>query len=135
MNKRNNIKNFLTLTAMIEVGTGLIMIACPSFLTIFLLGSSLDMPVAITIARIAGVAIMALGIACLLARSDGESRAARGLIAAMMTYNLGVLIVLLYSGIVLGLFCIGLWLVVLVHLVMSVWSVISLLNKSVQIND
>jgi hypothetical protein len=127
--KRNNIKNLLTLTAVIEIGTGLMMVAFPSLLATFMLCSSLNNPVAITVARIAGVAIAALGITCFLASFDWQSNAAIGLVMAMMIYNAGVLIILLYAGIVLGLFCAGLCLVVLVHAVMTVWSIISLLNK------
>ena len=126
-------KNLLTLEAVIEVGAGLGMVVLPSLLVTLLLGSSLDTPVALTVARVAGVALLALGIACWLARHDGQSRAARGLLGAMVVYNAGVFMVLAYAGIALGLSGIGLWPVVVVHAAMTVWCVMGLVNKPARI--
>ena len=126
-------KNLLTLEAVIEVGAGLGMVVLPSLLVTLLLGSSLDTPVALTVARVAGVALLALGIACWLARHDGQSRAARGLLGAMVVYNAGVFMVLAYAGIALGLSGIGLWPVAVVHAAMTVWCVMGLLNKPARI--
>ena len=126
-------KNLLTLEAVIEVGAGLGMVVLPSLLVTLLLGSSLDTPVALTVARVAGVALLALGIACWLARHDGQSRAARGLLGAMVVYNAGVFMVLAYAGIALGLQSIGLWPVVVVHAAMTVWCVMGLVNKPARI--
>ena len=126
-------KNLLTLEAVIEVGAGLGMVVLPSVLVTLLLGSSLDTPVALTVARVAGVALLALGIACWLARHDGQSRAARGLLGAMVVYNAGVFMVLAYAGIALGLQSIGLWPVVVVHAAMTVWCVMGLVNKPARI--
>jgi hypothetical protein len=127
------VKNLLTLEAVIEVGAGLGMVVLPSLLVTLLLGSSLDTPVALTVARVAGVALLALGIACWLARHDGQSRAARGLLGAMVVYNAGVFMVLAYAGIALGLSGIGLWPVAVVHAAMTVWCVMGLLNKPARI--
>ena len=67
-------KNLLTLTAVIEVGTCLVLVAVPSLLATLLLGSSLDAPVALTVARVAGVAPLALGVACWRALRRAETR-------------------------------------------------------------
>jgi hypothetical protein len=133
MFKRDNIKRLLTLTAIIEAGTGLLLVAFPSLLVTLLLGSSLDTPVAIIIVRIAGVALITLGIACWFARSDGQSSAAKGLVAAMMVYNAGILLVLLPAGISSGFFGPGLWFVALVHAAMFVWCLLSLLKIVINI--
>ena len=121
-------KNLLTLTAFIEAGTGLVLVAFPSQLATLLLGSSLDAPVALTVARVAGVALLALGVACWLARLDGQSRAAKGLVGAMVLHNSAIAALLVYAGIGLGLSSIGLWPAVLLHTVMTVWCVMRLLN-------
>ena len=121
-------KNLLTLTALIEVGTGLVLVAFPSRLATLLLGSSLDGPVALTVARVAGVALLALGVACWLARHDGESPAAKGLVGGMLLHNAAIAGVLVYAGIVLGLSGIGLWPAALLHAAMTVWCVMRLLN-------
>jgi len=125
-------KYLLTVEAVIEVGTGLLLVALPSLLTALLLDSSLDTPVALSVARMFGIALLALGVACWLARHDGQNRAARGLVIAMVLHNAAIATALVYGGIALGLSGIGLWPVVLVHVTMAVWCVISLLNKSVQ---
>ena len=95
-------KNLLTITAVIEAGTGLGLVASPSLVVTLLLGSSLDAPVPLTIARLAGSAILALGVACWLGRWDRQTRAAKELVGSMMFYNAAVATVLLYSGIGLG---------------------------------
>ena len=126
-------KNLLTLEGVFEVGVGLAMVVLPSLLATLLLGSPLDTPVALTFARVAGVALLALGIACWLARHDGQSRAARGLLGALVVYNAGVFMVLAYAGIASGLRGIGLWPVVVVHAAMTVWCVMGLLKKPARI--
>jgi Kef-type K+ transport system membrane component KefB len=126
--KGNDMKNLLTVEALIEAGTGLVLVALPSLLATLLLGSSLDTPVALTVARVAGVALLALGVACWLARHDGQSRAARGLVGAMVLDNAAVVVLLVYAGIGSGLSGIGLRPVVLVHAAMTVWCAMSLLN-------
>jgi len=113
-------KNLLTVEAVIEVGTGLMLVALPSLLTTLLLGSSLDTPVALSVARMFGVALLALGVACWLARHDRQSRAARGLAGAMVLHNAAIATLLVYAGIALGLSGIGLWPVVLIHATMAV---------------
>jgi hypothetical protein len=122
-------RNLLTMTAMIEVGTGLVLVALPSQLATLLLGSSLDTPVALTVARVAGVALLALGVACWLARHEEQGRAVRGLVGAMVLHNAAIFTVLAYAGIGLGLSGIGLWPTVLVHATMTVWCATTLLRS------
>ena len=85
------------MTALLEGVTGLALVALPSRLATLLLGSSLEAPAAVTLARVAGMALVALAVTCWLARHDGQSRAARGLVAAMALYHTGVAIVLAYA--------------------------------------
>jgi hypothetical protein len=125
-----DMKTLFTVTAAIEAGTGLIMITFPSVLARILLGSSLLGPVALTIARIAGVAIFALGAASWLYRNDDQRKTARGLIAALMIFNVGTSAVLIFAGLRLGLSCLGLWSVVMVHTFLAVWCILRLnVNK------
>ena len=76
--------NLLVVTAVLEGATGLVLMTLPSRLATLLLGSTLDEPAALTLARVAGVALAALAVTCWLARHDGQSRAARGLVGAMV---------------------------------------------------
>lgn len=96
-------RTLLITTAGIEVGAGLVLLALPSIMGTFLFGSALSTPVELTIARMMGIALLALGVACWSARKDGHSRATRGLVGAMLVYNAGVIAVLGYAGIGLAL--------------------------------
>jgi hypothetical protein len=116
-------KNLLTVSALIEGGTGLVLVTFPSLVADLLLASSLDTPGDLTVARVAGVALLALSVACWRARHDWHSLAARGVVGAMVLYNAGILTILVYAGLGLGLSGIGFWPAVLVHAVMAVWSV------------
>ena len=119
-------KTLLAVEAFIEGGTGLVLVAFPSLVATLLLGSPLDAPGALTVARVAGVALLAVVVACWLARHDGHGRAARGVVGAMALYNAGVLAVLGHACLVLGLSGIALWPAVLVHAVMAAWCLKSL---------
>jgi hypothetical protein len=126
-------KRLLTLTAVLEAGTGLALVAIPSLVATLLLGSSLDAPIALIVARVAGVAVLSLAVACWIARDDGQSRATRGLVGALLLYNAGVTALLVHAGTARGLSGIGLWPVVLYHAVMTAWCVVGLRNRPAQV--
>jgi hypothetical protein len=111
----------LVVTALLEGVTGLALVALPSWLATFLLGSSLDAPAAAILARVAGVAVVALAVTCWLTRDDAQSRAARGLVSAMALYHTGVAVVLAYASIGFALSGLGLWPTVLFHAGMTGW--------------
>jgi hypothetical protein len=83
----------------IEVGAGLALLLIPSAAVQILLGAPFEAPEALAVARVGGAALLALGVACWLARGDTKSRAARALVAAMLIYNVGVALVLGIAGI------------------------------------
>ncbi len=108
-------KNLQFVSAIIELGAGLALVACPSATTTLLVGAPLEGPAARTVARVAGAGLVALGIACWLARGDTQSRAARGLVAAMLFYNVAVAAVLAFAGFAYGLCGVALWPAVVLH--------------------
>jgi hypothetical protein len=114
-------KKLLTLSAIIEAATGLGLLVAPAALARLLLGGTLDTPAAVTVGRVAGTALVALGVACWLAASDAQSCAARGVVSAMVIYNLGAALVLGATGIRSQLAGVGLWPAVLLHTAMTVW--------------
>src|SRR5881396_3363422 len=118
-------KRFLTLTAIIEAATGLTLIAVPAIVVRLLLGAEIS-GASIPLGRVAGAALLALGVACWLARDDTQSRAARGLVVAMLMYNLVATAVLAFAGIGLGLHGVVLWPAVVLHAVMAIWCIVCL---------
>ena len=119
-------KRLLKLTAIIEAATGLGLMAVPAVVVRLLLASPLGTSAAVTLGRVAGAALLALGVACWLARDDTQSRAARGLVVAMLMYNLIATAVLAFAGIGLGLHGVALWPAVILHAAMAIWCVTSL---------
>lgn len=119
-------KNLLTTTAVIEAGAGLALLALPAALVF---GPSLDTPAGATVVRVAGAALLTIGVASWLARSDAQSHAARGLVSALVIYNAGTATALAYAGVAMGLSSSGLWPAALIHAVMTVWCVASLLRS------
>ena len=112
----------LKLTALIEAVTGLGLLAVPAIIVRLLLGAEIS-GASIPLGRVAGAALLALGVACWLARDDTQSRASRGLVVAMLMYNLVATAVLAFAGIGLGLHGVALWPAVVLHAAMAVWCV------------
>jgi len=121
-------KTFLTVTAIIEAGAGLALLGVPSLTASLLLGTPLDSPAAVSLARIGGAAILALALVCWLARPDAESLASRGLIIAMLFYNFAVAAVLAVAGID-GLHGVLLWPAVAFHAAMGAWCIARLRSR------
>jgi hypothetical protein len=113
----------LKLTAFIEAATGLALIVMPSIVVRLLLGSPLDTSAAGMLGRVAGAALLALGVACWLANDDTQGRAARGLVAAMLLYNVAVAALLAFASVGLALHGVALWPAVVLHSAMTVWCV------------
>jgi hypothetical protein len=86
-------KKVLTVAAVAEAATGVALIAVPVIVVRLLLGAEIS-GASIPLGRVAGAALLALGVACWLARDDTQSRTARGLVAAMLMYNIAATAVL-----------------------------------------
>jgi hypothetical protein len=114
-------KRLLALTAAIEAATGLALIAVPSGVVHLLLGAEIS-GASIPLGRVAGAALLALGIACWLAQYDAESCAARGLVSAMALYNLGAVLILGAAGVQSKPAGIALWPAVILHAV-TIWCI------------
>lgn len=123
-------KHLLVVTALIEAGAGVALICCPSETVALLLGSPLETSAATTLGRLTGAALLALGLASWLARHEG--RAARGLVSAMVLYNLGAASILGAAGIQAQPVGVALWPVVVLHAAMTGWCIGSLRRESVQ---
>jgi hypothetical protein len=109
-------RTLLTITAAIEAGTGVALTVAPSWTVLLLLGSPFDEPASLIVSRILGSALFALGAACWLAPAE-----ARGLIAAMLLYNIAVSAVLCYARFKLRMAGVALLPAVALHAVLSIW--------------
>jgi len=122
-------RSLLIVTAVLEAATGFALLAAPALIVSILLASALDAPTSVLIARLAGAALLSLGIACWLASRDTKSRAGRGVVTAMSIYNVLAVALLAYAGLGAGLNGIGLWPAVLVHLGLAAWCATALLRQ------
>jgi hypothetical protein len=105
-------------------------LATPSGLVVLLLGTAPGTPAGVTVSRVAGVALLAIGVACWLAREDTAGRAVRGLIAAMLLYNVGVVAILVLAWTNLSLSGIASLPVVLAHVGLAAWCVACLSTRT-----
>lgn len=119
-------KALLIAKSLVEIGAGLGLALFPSMAVSLLLGSPLDVLAGMVICRFAGAALLALGIACWLARADTQSRAVAGLITALLFYDGGVVVVLLSARYAMGLSGIAFWPAVILHSGLGVWSLLCL---------
>jgi hypothetical protein len=101
-------KQILIFTAFIEAATGLALLIGPSFIGQLLLGEPLA-GVALAVARIAGIALIALAIACWLGSP----------LTGMLTYNAAIALYLAYIGFAGGLTGVLLWPAVILHLILT----------------
>ncbi len=122
-------KTLFIVTAVIEAGAGLALLVSPAVAVWLLFGTEFDTPAATAVARVAGAALLSLGVACWLARHDEQSRAATGLTATMLLYNTAVVVILAHAGLVSGLVGIGLWPGIVLHVSMAVWCLVCLRNQ------
>lgn len=125
-------KRLFTTTAIIELATGVSLIASPSTAISQLTGGPLDSPGGLVIARVAGAALFTLGFACWLMRNEGGHRAANRLVTAMLLYNVMVAAVFVYSGLNLKVPCAGLWPPVALHTTLAIWCAVCLLRPIAQ---
>ena len=98
----------LIFAAVGEAGTGLALLIVPSLVGRLLLGEELT-GIAIPVARVAGIALVALGIACW----PGTP------LAGMLTYSAAVTLYLAYVGFAGGLSGILLWPAVVLHVILT----------------
>jgi hypothetical protein len=101
-------KKVLVLAAVSEAATGVALLIVPSLVGRLLLGEELT-GIAIPVARVAGLALIALGVACW----PGTP------LVGMLTYNAAVTLYLAYVGFADGLRGILLWPAVVLHMILT----------------
>jgi hypothetical protein len=98
----------LGFAAVAEVATGIALLIVPSLVGQLLLGAELT-GIAVAAARVAGIALIGLGVACW----PGPP------LVGMLTYSAGIALYFAYAGFVGGLGGILLWPVVILHAILT----------------
>jgi hypothetical protein len=98
----------LVVAALSEVATGAALLIAPSIVAQLLLGAELT-GVAVTVARVAGIALIALGVACW----PGTP------LVGMLTYSAAVTLYLAYFGVAGDVTGILLWPAVVLHAILT----------------
>ena len=113
-------------TALLECGAGLALLGSPALATWLVLGVRTPSPEALFLGRIGGAGLLAIGVACWFARDDRGSRAQQGLLRALLVYNAGACAALVLAGTASPTAGVALWPGVGLHVVMTIWCVLSL---------
>lgn len=105
----------LSVAAVVEVAAGIGLIAYPQAVSSLLLGADLA-GAGVAVGRVAGVALLSLGLVCWMSRQRANKTAA---LAAMLAYNLLVTAYLMYLGFGGELVGILLWPAIAIHAVLT----------------
>jgi hypothetical protein len=116
-------RTLLIVTALLEAVVGFVLAAAPSVLASILFGAPLDAPSASTLGRLAGIALLTMGLFCWLARNNRQGSASAAPVVAMLFYNVAAVTLLLYARLGLGLSGIGLWPGVAGHAALALWCI------------
>ena len=113
-------RKLLRVTAVLEAGTSLAALLVPRLLVALLFGPASATQLELFLVRFIGAALLSLGMACWWAAEDPESRAAEGIVKAMLLYDVAAAGLLLYAG-TSGFTGIVLWPAIVVHSAMAIW--------------
>jgi hypothetical protein len=116
----------LIVTAFGEGGIGLLLLAWPPAPLTLLFGADPTSPEAAVLARVAGAALVAFGIACWAGRHVIDRPTAKTLLLGVLIYDVAATGILAYGGAVLDLAGIALWPAVGLHAALAVWCAASL---------
>ena len=116
-------------TAVLEGGTGLALLVVPALPIALLLGADRPAPEALLVGRVAGVALLALAVACWAGRGGGRDPARLGLSLGVLLYDVGAAALLAWAGVTSATAGVGLWPAVVLHLALSVWCVVCLSSE------
>ena len=105
----------LSVAAAIEAATGLALIIYPQAVASLLLGADLG-TAGIAVGRVAGIALLSLGLVCWMSRKVANESAA---LVAILTYNLLVTMYLLSLALVGELVGILIWPAIAIHAVLT----------------
>jgi hypothetical protein len=116
----------LIVSALIELAAGIALLIAPSAVTHLLVGVGLDSPESRLVARIAGAALLAIGLTCWAERGSEGARERTGLVAGLAAYNAAVVILFVWAGGVGKMHGLGLWPAIVLHAMLFTWCFVGL---------
>jgi hypothetical protein len=116
--------SLLIVSALIELAAGIALLIFPGALTHLLVGGGLDSPQSVLVARIAGAALLAIGLSCGLDRDPGSPQA--GLVTGLSVYNAFVVFLLVRADVVNKMHGIALWPAIVLHAILLAWCLVRL---------
>jgi hypothetical protein len=117
-------RTLLLVSAAVEVGAGAALLAVPLVIVALLIGGNIESPTALAVARLAGAALVTLGLICWFASRDPASRVAGGVVAAMLFYNIAAVGILLSVRLGGGPTGLGAWPAIVLHAALAVWCLV-----------
>jgi hypothetical protein len=114
---------YLLVTAIVEIVAGLALLLAPGAATAWLLGAASIDPASLFLARWVGVALLAIGVASGLAREDAGGPARRGVLAAVVFYDVAAVLLLISAAVGPRLAGPALWPAVVLHTLLAGWGV------------
>jgi hypothetical protein len=113
--------SFLLITAVVELAAGLALLIAPGALVGWILGALPSAPEALLLARWIGVALIVIGVASGLARDDPGGLARRGVLCAVVLYDVAAALLLISAAVGPRLAGPLLWPAVALHAALAVW--------------
>ncbi|HEU5430367.1 MAG TPA: hypothetical protein VFU81_01820 [Thermomicrobiales bacterium] len=112
---------YLLVTAIVEIGAGLALLIVPNAVSAWLLGAASSDPASLFLARWVGVALLAIGVASGLAREDAGGPARRGVLVAVVFYDVAAVLLLISATLGPRLAGPALWPAVVLHTLLAGW--------------
>jgi hypothetical protein len=116
-------RGLLTAIAVVELMTGVGLLLAPSTVVELLLGQPLSSGAPLAVGRVAGLALIAIGLICWLENVGDRVGSPTGLLTGLLAYNGAVPVLLVYSDVANRVGGIALWPAVVLHLAFALWIV------------
>ena len=120
------LKELFLVTAIVEIATGLALLGLPAVVLASLLGIQVAAEETLVVSRIAGAALLAIGVTSALTRDDTRSPTQRGVLIGILLYDVLVALLLVYSALAVQLAGPALWPAVVLHTVLTIWCILCL---------
>ena len=120
------LKALFLVTAIVEIATGLALLGLPAVVLASLLGIQAALEETLVVSRVTGAALLAIGVTSALTRDDTRPPTQRGVLIGILTYDVLVALLLVYSALAVQLAGPALWPAVVLHTLLTIWCILCL---------